>query len=375
MQAWTFQEPKMLAKLGADKCRWSVGWYDPSGKRKQKVVGSKSAAENYRRKKEGELAAGLCRSIVKMTWESFRKRYETEIGPTLSVGSQGVVKQAFDQFQKLMAPARLDVITTSTVDSFIARRRAGKGRRPGSTVSPASINKELRHLKAAFKVAHEWGCMPVVPKVRMLKEPQKLARFVTVEHFTAIYDACDKAQYPTGLACSPAEWWRALVTFAYMTGWRIGECLALRRDDVDLANGRATTRARDNKGKRDEVVPLHPLVVEHLREVVGFSPLMLPWGEDRRTLYAEYHRIQREAGIHLDCHEDHEHTDACHAYGFHDLRRAFATMNAANLSGDVLQRLMRHKSYTTTQRYINLASQVNSSVAALFVPELNRKQA
>jgi integrase len=71
------------------------------------------------------------------------------------------------------------------------------------------------------------------------------------------------------------------------------------------------------------------------------------------------------AGIHLECHEHHEHTDACHLYSFHDLRRSFATLNAENLGSDVLQRLMRHQSYATTQRYINMAKQVNSSVAAI----------
>lgn len=46
-------------------------------------------------------------------------------------------------------------------------------------------------------------------------------------------------------------------------------------------------------------------------------------------------------------------------YGFRDLRRAFATMNAAN----ALQHLMRYKSNTT----------MNPAVAALFVPELKAK--
>jgi hypothetical protein len=49
------------------------------------------------------------------------------------------------------------------------------------------------------------------------------------------------------------------------------------------------------------------------------------------------------------CRGNHEHTPACHFYGFHDLRRAFATMNAGQLTPDALQALTRHKSYLTTQ--------------------------
>jgi integrase len=57
-------------------------------------------------------------------------------------------------------------------------------------------------------------------------------------------------------------------------------------------------------------------------------------------------------------------------YGFHDLRRAFATMNAERLTADALQALVRHKSYQTRQRYINMARQRTAAVAAPCVPKL-----
>jgi integrase len=87
-------------------------------------------------------------------------------------------------------------------------------------------------------------------------------------------------------------------------------------------------------------------------------------------LYDEFHRIQRAAGVHLPCRDDHEHTESCHRYGFHDLRRAFATMNAPQLTADALQALMRHKSYTTTQRYISMSRQLDEAVETLHVPKL-----
>jgi integrase len=376
MSAWTFQDPKQLAKLGAKHCPWSVGWYDPDGRRKSKSIGSRSMAEKHARKIEGQIAAGTYSGSTRATWADFRREYESKIGATLSPGTREVIAAALDAFEEAVHPARVSAVKTATIDGFIAKRKESRGRRPDTKKSAASINKELRHLKAVFRVAHDWGYLAAVPKMRMLKEAEKLPRFITAEHFADIYDHCDAASEPMGLPYPPRDWWRALLTMAYMTGWRIGECLSVRRDDIDLEAGTAITRAKDNKGKRDAVLPLHPVVIEHLSSLGAFSPLMFPWPHSRRKLYDEFHAIQNAAGINLPCDGNHAHTAACHLYGFHDTRRAFATMNAANMTGDALQKLMRHRSYTTTQRYINLAGQVNAAVPALFVPpKLAGKQA
>jgi integrase len=150
--------------------------------------------------------------------------------------------------------------------------------------------------------------------------------------------------------------------------------LGFRRDDLDLAEGTAITRFEDNKGKRDERVKLHPVVVEHLRPLASFDPHVFPWNHDRRTLDDEFRRIQEAAKIKLPCRGEHEHTPACFVYGFHDLRRAFATLNADRLTPDALQALMRHKSYQTTQVYINLSRQMDDAVASLHVPDVLRRQ-
>ena len=55
-------------------------------------------------------------------------------------------------------------------------------------------------------------------------------------------------------------------------------------------------------------------------------------------------------------------------FGFHDLRRGFATYNADRMTADALQALMQHKDYHTTQQYINLARQLKPAVADIFVP-------
>jgi integrase len=385
--AWIFQKAADVRQYGEAGAPWYVNWYEPDGRRKAKAFGAgeqgKKRAERFRSKVENELMAGTYQMQVRKLWPDFRREYERRVLAGLAPPTRERANVALDHFERIVKPVRVFAINTGHIGDFIARRRLEPGKKKGSTVSPASVNSDLRQLKAALNVAEEWGYLPKAPRFRMERVPRRLARFVTGEHFAAIYAACDAARMPERFAFAPADWWRALIVTAYMTGWRIGQILALRREDLDLEAGTALTRAEDNKGKRDVILRLHPVVIEHLKKLPGFTPTVLPWNHDRRTLYEEFLRIQQAARVknaagedvplHLPCHGEHQHTAHCHVYGFHDLRRAFATMNADKLTPDALQALMQHKSYQTTQVYINMARQVQDAVASLHVPDVLKK--
>jgi integrase len=374
MSAWVYQDPKQVKKVGAERASWYVGWIDPEGKKCCKSCGPGPEgvrnAEKLKRKVEAELLTGTYRSAAKTTWDDFRAEYAERILAGLAVKTRDEALVSLGHFKRVIRPVRVAALRTSHLDQFIAARRKEPGKKQGSLLSPASINKDLRHIKAALRVAAEWGYLPAVPKFRMEKVVKTLPTYVTGEHFAAIYKACETARMPEGLPHPPADWWRGLMVMGFMTGWRISDMLGLRREDLDLEGGYAVTRGADNKGKRDERVKLHPVVVEHLRRLSGFGLCVFTWNHDRRTLQNIFAEVQEAAGVHLPCSEEHKHTRFCHVYGFHDLRRAFATMNADKLSPDALQALMRHKSYQTTQVYINYARQMDAAVAGLHVPEI-----
>ncbi|BBO32111.1 tyrosine-type recombinase/integrase [Lacipirellula parvula] len=374
MRAWLFQDSRQKSKLG-DKCPWSVGWYDPDGKKRSKRVGSKSLAEKHQRKIEGQLAAGTYSATERTTWKSFREEYDRRIVAGMPAGSREQRLVALKHFERIVRPAKLTAIKTQTIDDYIAARRLERGRKQGSTVSPACINKELRELRAVINMAKDWEYLAKSPKFHFVLEQHREPTFVPAEHFAAIYDACDAARLPANLPYPAADWWRALLTFTYMTGWRVGEPMSLQRSELDLDAGKATLRAQNNKGRRGEVVPLHPVVVEHLRTIASFEPTVFPWYYNRRSLWSEFLRIQEAAGINLPCLGDHVHTPSCYVYGFHDLRRAFATANAATLAADELQRLMRHRCFATTQKYVSMAARVNAAVDKLVVPARLQKVA
>jgi integrase len=243
------------------------------------------------------------------------------------------------------------------VDQYAAKRLKMPGKKQGDTLSPDTVRKELRHIGAALSTAKAWNYLREVPKLPRVQGPEKDKRFMREEHFNALMDACDQAAMPAPRihhGIEPGVWWRALLATTWVTGMRIGALLALRWEDVDLETGVLWSRGRDHKGKRD--MP-HDVAgaVDFLRALPRVEPRVFPWNHDRRTLETVLHRLQRAAGIHLPCPEKHEHTPACHVYGFHDVRRSHATYNDGKVSDRALQQQMGHARFLTTQRYIRYA--------------------
>jgi integrase len=359
MRAWLFQDPKRKAIEG-DKCAWSVGWYDASGKRKGKKVGAKSTAEKFRKKVEAELALGICTVGQKRTtWAEFRKEFEATVEATRAGGTLKEYRRSLEAFQRLIAPGYMDAITTSDVDRFVAKRKGDRQAGTEGDLSPASINRDLRALKVAFRKAKKWKMLTDVPDFEFLREPERDPYFVDDATFAKLYDACDSMTRPAGRRYAAGDWWKALLAFAYLTGWRIGEILDLRREDLDLDNGIATVDAESTKGRRTARVELHPVVVDRLRAIVEFQPLVFDWPHHERTLWTDFAELKTAAGVDFPG-------------AFHRFRFGFANANVDSLDPDLLQKLMRHQAASTTRRYINAAERMRRAGTAdkIHVPDV-----
>jgi integrase len=405
MRAW------VRKRIFNDRPHYSIEYRDHTGKRRTKSFGAGSNAHRLAKqavvKLDAELRTGVyadrelekerqaAEESKRMTWTQFViEQYnpkEIELMP--SGRSKPLVRKSLRFFGQLCDNPMLHTITADTISAFREKRSKAKGKKPGSTISRATVNSDLRAIKAALRAAAEWGYIEKAPKVKFLDEFHELPRYVTPEHFAAIFKACETATLPDEMHVAAGEWWRALLMFAQMTGWRISEILALKWADVNLEAGTALTRASDNKGKRDAVVALHPVLIDRIRPLKTFHPNVFPWEHDRTCLMKHLHAIQAAASIDLPCRVTgktaaelaaaverlgvdankglaHTCTTTCHRYGFHDLRRAFATMNAANMTREALQALMRHQSPLTTAGYINFAQQLAPAVANLHVPKV-----
>lgn len=380
-RAWVYQLKKQVDERGADKASWYVGWTDPQGRQRCKSCGpgkvGKSAANTLADKIHSELVTETYEGRERTTWEQFFAKYKTHVHSRYGATSRAAALLSIGTFARIAKPYLMRGIDTAMIDSFIGKRLKEDRKRKTTEgtkrpVSPATVNRELRYVKAALRLAADWGYVDKVPRMRFLKPQQKLPTFVTPEHFTAILSACKVATLPEVPNVTPAEWWQGLLVMLYMTGWRIGQTLKLNLADIDFTAQTAVTRAETNKGRRDQLIPLHPLVVDFLKPLEGsFSTKLFPWDHHSRTLWDEFGRIQAAARLADDKPLPKAGKNGGW-YGFHDLRRGFATVNAASMNLFELQGLMQHKSLTTTQGYVNMANQLNRSVANLFVPPLPR---
>jgi integrase len=114
-------------------------------------------------------------------------------------------------------------------------------------------------------------------------------RYVIPEHFAAMLAAAEQMAVPDIPNVTPAEYWRAVISFAFVTGWRINEVLNIRRDDVNFGTGQVIARWDDSKDKRDELIYVPDSLLDLLRNAwKNFADRPLEWTKSRRTLYVPF---------------------------------------------------------------------------------------
>ena len=125
--------------------------------------------------------------------------------------------QFLDHVERILKPASPREVDEAAVARYAARRLKEPGKAKGSTVSVATVNKELRTLRAALNRARKWKFIDAAPEIELLTEDRKLPRVMLPEHFAAIYAACDVATLPQYQGCTPGDWWRACASTAAST--------------------------------------------------------------------------------------------------------------------------------------------------------------
>ena len=326
---------------------WYLRWWEPTpdgSKWKERWKSTKTTvkkhADQQRRELERELDAGR-RAEAELTWEDFVKDFLDKHAARKPATTLALYKFCLEKFGAVAKPKRLARVTHMTLEDFANKRLTQKA-------AIASVNRDLRHLRAALRWAQRRGYISDVPDFKgvFIREDRKKPVIIPEEDFMEMVKALRKPDLV--LKHRPAEWWRVFLYIAYYLGLRRGEILGLTWGRVSLEALEVHVLAPTSKSRKERVVPISPDMATVLREwrdtqpeAKGNDPV-LPWPyDDYRTIYEDWHAIQAAAGIPAGEH-----------YVPKNCRSTCASeLIAANVPTVVVKDFLGHQSVATTENY------------------------
>lgn len=334
-------------------------WRDPAGRQRSKSCGpgpaGRKLATQLCERIKAEIVMGCYDERRKKTWSDFRAEYERVKQPN------GIIRNVLKHFERICRPGPMAGVDAKMIDEYVAVRRGEPGRKE-CKIAASTINKELAVLRAVLGLAKRWEHIERLPDITFLKVHEDEPVWVPPENFARLYQACDAASRPDIPNVAVTDWWRAFLLFQYLTGWRVGQVLAIQSANVDFEHATVLSPWAETKGRRSERIPVHEVLLQHLEPLKACrmtSDRLFPWTLARSGLYDELRKIEERSGLSIK--------------GFHSLRRSFATNNAANMDLFELQGLMCHRSLRTTKRYVAMAGKLNRSVPNIVIPNLEKQ--
>jgi integrase len=204
--------------------------------------------------------------------------------------------------------------------------------------SPCTINRELALMKHSFNLAvREWEWLRENPlqKISMEKEPPGRDRWLTCEEEQRLFSVCP-------------QWLKEIVIFAIETGCRKEEILSLEWRSVDLFKRVLAILGKKTGDRR--TIPFTQKAFEVLKEKEKLRTKVRSIKED----FVFTHPFGQRVNIHTlrSAFEDALKRAKIQGFRFHDLRHTFAS-RLAQMGTDpyAIQKLMGHKTFTTTQGY------------------------
>lgn len=297
--------------------------------------GRKSDAQTLLKMREGDIAKGVpvTSQVGRLRFEEAAKdlRVEYEYNGRRSLSD--LTRRLKLHLAPFFAKRRMATIRPADVRRYTHERlHAG--------AAPAQVNRELAVLKRMFSLAVKDEKLLYQPHIPMLAENNVRTGFFEAEEFRAV---CAHLQ--------PSI--RAVVTFAYLTGWRVrSEVLPMEWRQVDFAAGTVRLDPGTTKNRRGREFPFSedPDLLDlltHQREVTRRieqqAGQIVPYvfhrnGRPIRTFYGAWRRACAAAG--------------CPGRIPHDLRRsAVRNLVRAGVSEQVAMKLTGHKTREVFDRY------------------------
>lgn len=213
-------------------------------------------------------------------------------------------------------------------------------------LSTAYVVQHLAALRFFYQVT--LGQPWVVHEFGPVKQPRHLPVVLSADELARFFAAITNVKH------------RAIVLTAYAAGLRVSEVTHLHVSDID--SSRMVIHVREGKGRKDRYVMLSPRLLEVLRaywKAVRPRNYLFPGGRydrpiSRATVCRVCRRAHRKSGL-----EKH--------VTIRSLRHSFAThLLEAGTDLRTIQVLLGHRSFTTTARYVHVATASLASTRSPF---------
>jgi integrase/recombinase XerD len=213
-------------------------------------------------------------------------------------------------------------------------------------LSWSHTNKVRSALRFLYRITlgRDWTPQAIVSA----KQPRNLPVVLSADEVTRFFAAIKNIKH------------RAIVMTAYAAGLRVSEVARLRVADID--SQRMVIRVYQGKGRKDRYVMLSPRLLLILRQywkVVRPAPYLFPGAQPNRHITAG--SVQRV------CRKAREIAGLGKAVTVKGLRHSFAThLLEAGTDLRTIQVLLGHRSFSTTARYVHVATAALASTRSPF---------
>jgi integrase len=341
--------------------RFRVEWRDVEGKKYRKHLKTRTTAREYLSYRRSEVFKqkhfGL-QANPKILIDDFVKLY---IKQHLSQQSEGHCYRETRKIKTVILSFfngyYLHNIKPETIEEFKNKRLTV------DKVKKGTVDKELSLFHTIFKKAIQWGKY-------VGKNPLKQVSKFNIDNTRSGW--FDDKRYKLLFAELP-EHVKPIAELIKNTGLRTTECLNLKWETVDFKNRVIILEGINTKNKKINHVYLNNTALEVLKEqweihkknkdipYVFFNPKTR---NKYTTVHKAFRHALRRAGF------------PAKKYRLYDLRHTTGTELAINkIDPYVLQRIMRHKSFKTTRRYIHIAdSLMKEAVKILDKKKKNRRE-
>ena len=251
---------------------------------------------------------------------------------TLNKGTSKLYAHSLRNLQRLLGDVLLAKLTPKHFDLYKSERL--------KTVSPVSVNVELRTIRSALNLAVRWELLERNPFFGL---PLARVPYETPPYFT-------KADFQRLLDIVTENWFRDVVVFTVVTGLRRGEVINLKWNDVDFERRVVLIHSQEGfrtKTGKSRFLPLNNVALQIVvnRQSCRKTDYVFELEGRKLSGYWLSHKLKkyvRKLGLQENLN-------------YHALRHTFASWLVQDgVSIYEVQKLLGHADVSTTQIYSHL---------------------